>query len=250
YNFTPTTGCNTNATMDVAVRAYTTPTFTQVGPYCVGDTPPNLLTTSDNGIAGTWDATISTAAAGTITYNFTSDQGQCAFDTTTIITTNDLPIITTSNDTSICINQTANLFATGAVTYVWNNSVGNGQLQTVLPNETTTYVVIGTDINGCSSTNTILVTIDNSICFNIPNVFSPNGDGKNDTWVLRGMEDYSDATIAIFNRWGSEIFNTSDTQNFWDGTYNGTDSPSATYYYFIDLGDGSDPINGTVNIIR
>ena len=61
---------------------------------------------------------------------------------------------------------------------------------------------------------------------------------------------HPDAAIAIFNRWGSEIFNTSDAQNFWDGTYNGTNVPAATYYYIIDLGDDSEPINGTVNIIR
>ncbi|MFB0925271.1 MAG: proprotein convertase P-domain-containing protein, partial [Vicingaceae bacterium] len=57
YTFTPAVGqCAVSSTMDVAVSAFTTPTFTQLGPYCVGDTPATLPTTSDNGIAGTWDA--------------------------------------------------------------------------------------------------------------------------------------------------------------------------------------------------
>ncbi|MCB9364226.1 MAG: hypothetical protein H6587_06645 [Flavobacteriales bacterium] len=71
YTFTPTGGCATTATMDVVVSSSITPTFTQVGPYCVGDTPATLPTTSTNGVNGIWDAAISTASAGTTTYTFT-----------------------------------------------------------------------------------------------------------------------------------------------------------------------------------
>ncbi|PJA07427.1 MAG: hypothetical protein COX70_06630, partial [Flavobacteriales bacterium CG_4_10_14_0_2_um_filter_32_8] len=101
-----------------------------------------------------------------------------------------------------------------------------------------------------SSTDIVVVTIDNSTCFNIPNVFSPNGDGKNDTWVLRGIEQYPNASVKIFNRWGGEMYNSIGYSSPWDGTYNGTPSPTATYYYIIDLEEGQEPISGTVNIIR
>ena len=61
--------------MIVVVSASITPTFTQLGPYCIGDTPGTLPTTSSNAIVGTWDAAISTATANSTTYNFTPAGG-------------------------------------------------------------------------------------------------------------------------------------------------------------------------------
>ncbi|AEE52989.1 beta strand repeat-containing protein [Haliscomenobacter hydrossis] len=76
---------------------FITPTFTQLGPYCVGDTPDALPGTSENSITGTWDpATISTASSGTTTYTFTPDGGQGASTTTMDITVNPLPTLTLS----------------------------------------------------------------------------------------------------------------------------------------------------------
>jgi hypothetical protein len=66
-------------TLDVTVTGAVTPTFDPVGNLCIGATAPDYLLLSNNGINGTWNpATISTAAAGTTTYTFTPDAGQCA----------------------------------------------------------------------------------------------------------------------------------------------------------------------------
>lgn len=74
---------------------FITPTFEQLGPYCVDDTPDALPTTSTNGITGTWDpTTISTASNGTTTYTFTPDAGQGASTTTMDITVNPKPTLT------------------------------------------------------------------------------------------------------------------------------------------------------------
>jgi hypothetical protein len=81
YTFTPDAGqCATaTATVDVTVTGAVTPTFDPVGNLCIGATAPVLPAASNNGINGTWNpATISTAAAGTTTYTFTPDAGQCA----------------------------------------------------------------------------------------------------------------------------------------------------------------------------
>jgi gliding motility-associated-like protein len=80
YTFTPNAGqCASAQTMTVTVNSNTTPTFTQLGPYCEGDTPAALPGTSMNGISGTWNpATISTAAPGSTVYTFTPNAGQCA----------------------------------------------------------------------------------------------------------------------------------------------------------------------------
>ena len=94
YTFTPTAGqCAKTATMSILVNANVTPTFTQLGPYGVGTTPGTLPTTSLNSITGSWNAAISTAAAGTITYTFTPNAGPCATTATMsiLVVTNETP---------------------------------------------------------------------------------------------------------------------------------------------------------------
>ncbi|MBX2928353.1 MAG: gliding motility-associated C-terminal domain-containing protein [Saprospiraceae bacterium] len=90
YTFTPDAGgCGTGTTLDVTVNSGATPTFTQLGPYCQGDMPAALPTTSNNGISGTWNpATISTAATGNTVYTFTPNAGQCASAQTMTVTVN------------------------------------------------------------------------------------------------------------------------------------------------------------------
>ncbi len=219
---------------------------------CTGD----LVTLTGSGATSyIWDNSVTDGVAFTpltsTNYTVTGTDGNgCENSDAINIIVNSLPTIIASNDTTICANEYAYLSANGGINYSWNNGLGNGQTQTVFPTTTTTYVVTGDDVNGCTSTDIVIVTIDNSTCFNIPNVFSPNGDGKNDTWVLRGIEQYPNASVKIFNRWGGEMYNSTGYSSPWDGSYNGTPSPTATYYYIIDLGDGQEPISGTVNIIR
>ena len=89
------------------------------------------------------------------------------------------------------------------------------------------------------------------MCFEVPNVFTPNGDGKNDVWNIKGLEIYPDVVVKVFNRWGDLVFeSTTGYTESWDGTYNGTASPSATYYYTIELGGGKEGVSGTINIVR
>jgi len=69
--------------------------------------------------------------------------------------------------------------------------------------------------------------------------FTPNGDGKNDIWTIRGIEDYPDNEVLIFNRWGDKIreFYRYDNKNvFWDSTNdNGNPVPDGTYFYILKV---------------
>jgi gliding motility-associated-like protein len=89
--------------------------------------------------------------------------------------------------------------------------------------------------------------------------FSPNGDGNSDVWVIDFIEDYPNNTVKIFNRWGNQVYETrgyNNTDNAWDGQSNGKltigdfSSPDGTYFYVIDLGEGSKPIGGYIIIKR
>ncbi|MFD1629225.1 DUF7507 domain-containing protein [Pseudopedobacter beijingensis] len=93
--------------------------------------------------------------------------------------------------------------------------------------DTFTYRV--KDQNG-NYTNIATVTITVT-GFRIPNVFTPNGDGKNDTFVVVGLGDYDSAELIVFNRWGNEVFKDVDYKNTWDG--GGLNE--GTYYYILKL---------------
>ena len=93
----------------------------------------------------------------------------------------------------------------------------------------------------------------------IPNAFSPDGDGINDTWTIRGglSENYPNNQIRIFNRWGVSVYETKGYQNDWNGSnYNSSRStssnlPVGTYFYLLDLnGDGSNVKKGYVYLTR
>ncbi len=90
----------------------------------------------------------------------------------------------------------------------------------------------------------------------IPEGFSPNGDGINDLYVIRGIDNYPKNTFTIFNRWGNRVYEAKPYQNTWDGTSQfgimvGTNQlPAGTYFYVLDLGDGSGIIKGYIYLNR
>jgi len=97
--------------------------------------------------------------------------------------------------------------------------------------------------------------------FIIPDAFSPNGDGINDFFEIVGIEKYPGNSITIVNRWGNRVYEAKnygiDTNPvFWDGfantgsTFLGNELPSGTYYYMLDLGNGENPIAGSIYLDR
>ena len=88
--------------------------------------------------------------------------------------------------------------------------------------------------------------------------FSPNGDNENPSWQIENIEDYPDNVVRVFNRWGNEIieirgYNNADKA--WLGQSDGQltigdEVPDGTYFYLIDLGDGSEPLSGFVIVKR
>ena len=107
------------------------------------------------------------------------------------------------------------------------------------------------DANYCEMVDTAVLISDAITCLNIPTAFTPNADGYNDDWVIKGMEYYPGATVQIFNRWGEQIFYSENymDQRF-DGTYRGIKLPVDSYYFIIELKNGSPPITGNVTILK
>lgn len=84
------------------------------------------------------------------------------------------------------------------------------------------------------------------------NQFSPNGDGTNDFLKIRDIATFANTSLEIFNRYGNQVFATSNMQedNVWDGTWKNEQAPDGTYFYILDLGDGSQPRKGWIQLIR
>ena len=97
-------------------------------------------------------------------------------------------------------------------------------------------------INGEASgykVNTDGINIKNPDRIHIPNVFTPNDDGENDFWIIQGIDFYPKCTVTVYNRWGKKVlFSVGYTQP-WDGKQSDQPLPAATYYYVIDLKNGS-----------
>ena len=84
----------------------------------------------------------------------------------------------------------------------------------------------------------------------IPNSFSPNGDGVNDTWVITALEAYSNYELNVFDRYGMPVYTSRNRYTPWDGTLNGKPLPFATYYYVLHLKQVNIWLKGSVVIIK
>ncbi len=115
--------------------------------------------------------------------------------------------------------------------YLWADG-STTQSVTVGDFGTYTYTVV--DVNGCPWSGSVTVQNDpNNFTVWIPNVFTPNGDGENDRFFPQtgGPKDVS---VAIYNRWGMEMFRSPDLGRLWDGRYNGNAVPDGTYFYIVN----------------
>lgn len=109
-------------------------------------------------------------------------------------------------------------------------------------------------VSGASSPDYIIsyvpgiLTITQS--YSIPNAFTPNGDGINDTWHIQFLDSYQDCTVTIFNRLGQNLYYSNGYGSPWDGTYRGGAVPTGVYYYVITLKNINKTLSGYVTIIR
>lgn len=147
-----------------------------------------------------------------------------------------------ANNGSVLINLTT---FTGPVQYNWNGAgFGNTNLFTNLSPGLYYYQIT----DGSFTINDSVIISEDAIDCGAQLIFyasfTPNGDGKNDLWIIDGITNFTTNTVFIFNRWGDLVWNTNDYDNVsddkvWDGTFSKTKKPlpDATYFYVISAGD-------------
>jgi gliding motility-associated-like protein len=204
-----------------------------------------------------------TGTAGTYTVSVLASIGTCTNAAANNFTVNALPTVALVNpQVSACENTTAQLDVAGpnpAYNYNWTNgtNTATGINLTVNPLTQATagnYTVTVTDQNGCM--NRTVGAIDAQTCETyVPEIFTPNGDGKNDGFVIKNIENYPNNKLKIFNRWGNMVYQKDSYLNEFEGFANTGDQvgksklPAGTYYVILDYGDGKTEVyNGFLQL--
>jgi gliding motility-associated-like protein len=139
------------------------------------------------------------------------------------------------------------------MTYLWtpnlyliDNTVARVKVNKPLTDMT--YRLTVTVRGGCAASDDVFVKLLKFPV--IPNTFTPNNDGINDTWKIDYLNTYPNNRVQVFNRTGQLMFESRGYDKPWDGTYKGKPLPIDTYYYIIEPGNGRDPITGYVTILK
>jgi gliding motility-associated-like protein len=158
----------------------------------------------------------------------------------------------------ICAGEQALLTASGALTYSWQPGGMTGDSVLVTPLATTTYTVTGIDASGCENASTVVVTVMTDCpkaepILKIPTAFTPNADGLNDIFRIEEWANFTLSSLRIYNRWGEEVFQTSDIHDGWDGSYKGRQQGLGTFVFVVlgeDLQGKSLVLRGNVTVVR
>jgi len=210
----------------------------------------------DNAYSPNPNAYPDTSTTG-ITYTLTVTDGSCTFIDLVNINIGFAPLNVQPQDTTIKKGELVRLRVSGGNgNYDWKPRYfltfpyGQTHIPDAYPPSTIIYTVSSTYPSGCIASNTVIIRVlpnDELIFYN---TFTPNNDGINDVFYIANLEQYPDNTLTIYNRYGQKIFFKRGYQNDWDGTINGEQIPTGTYFYVLDTGTEKGPYKGHVNIIR
>ncbi|MBL7981685.1 MAG: gliding motility-associated C-terminal domain-containing protein [Flavobacteriales bacterium] len=233
--------------------------------FSCGGTPVVLSTTEPfSTYAWSTGSTMQTTAAGTGAHTVTVTDAQGCSGTSApfnVLVVNDPTAAFTYSPlspqpTSTTINFTNESTGNGSsFTSAWTfGEEGAGSAQTSpsytydLPGSFLVTLIVTTP-NGCVDTATTIITIFPPEV-DIPNVFSPNGDGHNDVFDIENIEYFS-SELRIFNRWGQVVYEAKNYRNQWKGTHQGSGDPVAdgTYYYELVLNNNK-TYTGHVTVLR
>ncbi len=179
----------------------------------------------------------------TTTYTVTTSDGVCfTASATAVVEVNPLPVITTDAQVIVVAGSETQLQANSNLpnaSFEWTPAIGLSCVTCsnplANPTHPTTYTVTVTDSLGCRADAEVRLDF---LCSEdgiyVPNAFTPNGDGKNDVFKIRGNGVNYITVFRVYSRWGELMFETSDISQGWDGTFKGEPQFPAVYVYYIE----------------
>ena len=156
------------------------------------------------------------------------------------------------NDGSITLTVSG---GTRPYKFLWDNGATSASISGLAAQK---YNVTISDSNSCKIDTALTVTLRCDFRDStkrtgfVYDVITPNGDGKNDKWIVTNIDNYPNNELIIYNRWGQPVYAVKPYRNTWEGTTDdGKDLPSAAYYYLIKLNDDKQQIwAGSITVIR
>jgi len=196
----------------------------------------------------------------TTIYSLSTSVGNCRVVTDQVLVyVNKLPQADAGNDVTMEKGRSVQLRANGGINFLWEPALllNNPNIYNPIasPLETTTFIVNIQDYQGCENSDTVIVTVVEGELW-LPDAFTPNGDGKNDVFYVRGLSHSSaNFKFRIYNEWGSLIFISENPDDGWDGTTINEKRPMPIGAYVYSVSgidaDGKEiSIIGMVNLIR
>ncbi|MFN0276014.1 MAG: gliding motility-associated C-terminal domain-containing protein [Chitinophagales bacterium] len=213
-----------------------------------------------DGLSGTDISNPTTFTTENITYNLVAEnENSCISEDEVDVVVNSASV-TLSQDTIILLGGSAILITDGdGVDYFWQPTdfldCIDCAVVTATPPATTTYIVMITDEDGCIDYDTVTVFVDSECkrLIHFPNGFSPNGDNINDVFIpITYLQDVEDPEMRIYNRWGEIVFETTDMNIGWDGSFNNENQPVGSFVYtfsFLCFGE-KQLVTGTITLVR
>ncbi|MBD3639288.1 MAG: gliding motility-associated C-terminal domain-containing protein [Crocinitomicaceae bacterium] len=208
-----------------------------------------LTVTDGNGCDNTWQVSVGFSDLSNLAAN---DDYISTYPNTPVTInayTNDTGDVNTITIIDNPVNGSASYLGNGEFEYIPNTGFTGA--------DSLVYEICDQTCASICERATIYFTVQDQLPVGIPNGFTPNGDGFNDTFVIQYLEQYPDNSIVIFNRWGDKVYEASPYLNDWDGssagakmTIMGDEVVDGTYYFVLDLGNGDEPINGFIDLRR
>jgi gliding motility-associated-like protein len=259
--------CASLQDFSVVVKAAHIINFAPVPSICPEEMPIQLVPLSIAGQPGSGsyygkgislNGLFSPAVAGTgtadISYVYTS-ANSCPDTVTQQIVVYPSPTVATNGPLTTLEGASVKLNASATghnLSYKWYPSTGLDHDDVLAPiaspTETTGYRLTVTSAEGCSSSADVTVKVLKYLV--IPNAFTPNGDGRNDVWDVKYLNDYPNNTVEVYNRNGQKLFSSVGYPIPWDGRYNGNYLSPGTYYYIINPKNGRQVVSGSITIMR
>lgn len=261
------------AITNVTVKANPSVTLSQLGTLCQEASPVQVTTNINNGATGTgiFSGPGITAQGlfdpgktgpGTFTINYIFHAGNsCDYSTSQQVTVSPMPKVNTGGDIHMLQGGQIiiNAIVTGVPPFTYKWTLTNGAKATGLnrddilnpvasPADDTAYMLTVTSADGCTGSSIVNITVLKAP--EVPNTFTPNNDGVNDTWEIKYLNSYPNCSIEIYNRFGEKLYSSIGYPVAWDGTFRGLPLPEGTYYYIINPKNGRSIISGSVTIIR
>jgi gliding motility-associated-like protein len=253
-----TDGCRDTISQLVNVWDLPKPVISANGPLEFCDGGSVVLDVNPEGVTTLWSTgeltkTITVSTSGIYTATIIDGNG-CRGHEDIAVTVNPLPVLTITADTTISLGESVQLLATGTGSFVWtpdtflDNPFSDSPVSS--PTSDITYTATGTDGNGCESSLEVQVFVLMDYNLKPVNLFTPNGDGKNERFYVGNIEEYSDCKVQVFNRYGNEVFSAKPYLNDWEGTYKNSPLPEGAYFYIIECDGIKERFDGSVTILR